>query len=260
MELYEGFCHYTDQLRASKALADALVDFDRAGTDEEKFMVTRAILAKYKMLPTAPPCDSYRRGDLSGAKELRTQGNQYFKTGRYYAAIDRFTKSLLKTVPGSEGWAYALANRSAALFRIRRYSHCLKDVDRALAALYPASLKFKLYERAGNAERELGRGDRARRNYDECLKHLDVAAIPDEKKRELRAEIAGAAKMCEGLESPSDETVREQDENETVDKLLLGGANEHVPALSKCLELKITENMGRGVYATCDIDPGNFNL
>lgn len=267
MELYEAFGHYSDRLQAANVLGDVHVEFARAETDEEKFMVTRAAMAKYRMLPSALPSVSRRFRDETVAGELRTKGNQYFKTGRYYAAIDRFTKSLRLTVPGSEGWAIALANRSAALFRLRCYRRCLKDVDRALAAQYPAPLAYKLYERAGRAERELGRGDRARRNYGECLERLDVAAIPDEKKRELRAAIADAVKTCEGLESPPPPSdggaVCEQlcdDENETVDQLLLGGANEHVPALSKCLELKITENMGRGVYATCDIDPGDFNL
>jgi len=40
---------------------------------------------------------------------------------------------------------------------------------------------------------------------------------------------------------------------------LVGGRNENIPALSAFVELKMSEDMGRGVYATSDIYPGKRN-
>jgi len=37
---------------------------------------------------------------------------------------------------------------------------------------------------------------------------------------------------------------------------LIGGRNKNIPALSAFVELKMSKNMRRGVYATHDINPG----
>lgn len=55
------------------------------------------------------------------------------------------------------------------------------------------------------------------------------------------------------------EKTEELCKNKNTIDALLGGVNECIPALSKCLELKCSENMGRGVYTTCDINPGIIN-
>lgn len=181
-----------------------------------------------------------------------------FKSKRFDQAVASYTASILRSYPGTESWSFALANRSAALYRLYDYDNCLKDVDRALSSSYPVALAYKLYERAGRAECVLGRCDAAKRNYTECLRHVDMAAISEEAKTRVKVEmtdsIAKCGNTCPG--SRRQEPVP-QVETTTRNEELIGGANDNIPAFSKFLELKYTESMGRGVYATRDINPGS---
>jgi len=84
-----------------------------------------------------------------------------------------------------------------------------------------------------------------------CLTRLDEADLSAETKRKFRASVESAISKCE--EQPTDR--KQTIETPTVE-LLAGGKNKNIPALSTFVELKMSENMGRGVYATRDINPG----
>jgi len=184
------------------------------------------------------------------SKSFRDKGNEFFKNKDYVSALKNYTNSLMISKPGTEIYAYSLANRSVAFFHLNRYEQCLQDIRRAFESKYPTKLAFKLYERAGNAERLLGCGDSAKTNYIKCLKHLDETALSDEIKNEIKTRVKGAIEMCEGLVKYNP-IVKKKNFGD-----LLGGKNENIPAISAFLELKCSKTMGRGVYATCDINPG----
>jgi hypothetical protein len=44
-------------------------------------------------------------------------------------------------------FSLSLANRSAVLFKLKEYTRCVEDIDIALEAGYPASLRYKVAER-----------------------------------------------------------------------------------------------------------------
>jgi tetratricopeptide (TPR) repeat protein len=112
-------------------------------------------------------CDEFKKVELKvhrdlrdkGSIELRNQGNVHFKAGRYPEARLLYTQSIAVGVGGPLG-ALAYSNRyfiskkfeienicnfnillychrSAALFQMRLYKDCIKDIDRALDIGYP---------------------------------------------------------------------------------------------------------------------------
>jgi len=67
-----------------------------------------------------------------------------------------------------------------------------------------------------------------------------------------RAAMAKAATECKELFTEH----KKRKKVPRADEQLVGGRNENIPALSAFVELRMSKNMGRGVYATRDINPG----
>jgi len=72
-----------------------------------------------------------------------------------------------------------------------------------------------------------------------------------EAKRKFRTMVEMAMSKCEEQPTERKQTI----ETPPVEQLV-GGKNKNIPALSAFVELKMSENMGRGVFATRDINPG----
>jgi len=121
-------------------------------------------------------------------------------------------------------------------------------------------IEHLLYEFAGMVYSTLGRRKEAEQSYAECLRRLDASDLTSEAKRNFRLKIAVAVdkcKDCKGAVSDLDISDDSDLENPFPDQLV-GGKNKSIPALSAFLELKPSQNMGRGgVNATRDINPGN---
>lgn len=219
-----------------------------AKTSQQKFAVTLTHMKNNDLLPRELKAN---RHDADFATLLRNKGNKHFLAKKYVLAVDNYTKSLMNTNLGSVSYAYALANRSAAFYHMGLYEHCLKDISRVFeSGEYPVDLRYKLSERSGNAHHMLGNKELAIQHFSECLLvHLEKSTMTKEKKYNFKTKILDAIKNTEEIVQPTYSV------NMPVDKLL-GGENENIPSLSKYLEIKWSEDMGRGVYATCDINPG----
>lgn len=118
--------------------------------------------------------------------------------------------------------------------------------------MYPKQLLYKLYERAGNAEYNLGRGEKAKLNYNECLKHLDNAVLSVNAKTELTRLLIESIEKCNGLEEK-----KVLVDKQSIEKLI-HGSHPVIPALSKFVKLQCSPTMGRGVFALEDINPGKY--
>lgn len=250
---YKNFDRYTGTFNDFGVLGDVYSDFSSLDTAKEKFMYTHDVLKKYSILATELESDEHNQS--SQGDVYRIEGNKAFGIKKYMWAINSYTVSL-KYYKSGEPFAVALGNRSAAFYHLNFYQYCLNDIHRALKNGYPAKLLYKLYQRAGNVERVLGHGDLAKKYYKECLKNLDAChtIMPEEKKSECKIEVLNDIERCEGL---VEQRIPRNTELMIVHGLL-GGKNENIPALSRFLELKLSEDMGRGVYATCDIQPGKY--
>jgi len=94
--------------------------------------------------------------------------------------------------------------------------------------------------------------ERAMKSYAVCLTRLDEVDMSEEKRSKFRATIEKAATECKELFTEHKKTMKVP----RADEQLVGGRNENIPALSAFVELRMSKNMGRGVYATRDINPG----
>lgn len=73
---------------------------------------------------------------------------------------------------GSKELALALANRSAALFHLKRCEEAIRDIDYSLRFGYPRETRYKLYERRARAWLQLGRRREADRDAGDAGRHL----------------------------------------------------------------------------------------
>lgn len=84
------------------------------------------------------------------ALELKNLGNTDFQQKEFLSALKMYTRSVAFAPPNTKELAVAFANRSAALFRLKRYEACLVDINRALKENHselPESWKQKLLDR-----------------------------------------------------------------------------------------------------------------
>lgn len=255
MERFKNSEYYVDRLTKVGA-KNILSGIHSTNTPANNFLYTRKLLMKYDILPKKLLKNKMNPLlTMSKCRSFRIKANEFFKDKDYLSALKNYTISLMNSRPGTEIYAYILSNRSLTFFHLNKYEQCLQDIRRAFESNYPAKQAFKLYEQAGNAERLLGCGDAAKTNYMKCLKHLDSLdnnVLSDELKNEYKTRVKNAMGMCEGLVK-CDPIVKKKNFGN-----LLGGKNENIPAISAFLELKCSKTMGRGVYATCDINPGKY--
>lgn len=75
--------------------------------------------------------------------KLREEGNAMFKKRQYSKALDLYNSSvqLAPTSGDTLALAYALANRSAVLCHTKLYLPCLTDIQAAIDAGYPETLR-----------------------------------------------------------------------------------------------------------------------
>lgn len=254
LQYYEKFSIYTDKLHNLGVLGNVYLDFNSLDTAKKRFMYAHDLLRKYSMLPKALVSYEYLFQSPFGDMH-RLEGNNAFRDKNYIGAINSYTMCL-KYYKSGQLFAIALGNRSAAFYILNLYQYSLNDIHRALKNGYPAKLLYKLYCRAGNIERLHGNGDLAKKYYTECLKNLNAChtIMSEERKSVYKIKVLSDIEKCEGLVEQRIPRNRRQN----IVHSLLGGKNENIPALSAFLELKLTEDMERGVFATCDIQPGKY--
>lgn len=78
---------------------------------------------------------------------LRTLGNNHFNTGDFLMALKLYNESICYAQKDSEEISLAFANRSAVYFELELHDDCLKNIELAKKAAYPARLMDKLNKR-----------------------------------------------------------------------------------------------------------------
>lgn len=109
--------------------------------------------------------DTARKNDEM-ALLWRQRGNIKFRAEMFEESHKLYTKSVLFARKDGPLYSVALANRSAAALRLRRYKESLRDVQRALYHQYPPDLQHKLYLRRAECFLEMGQ----RQNCIEAMK------------------------------------------------------------------------------------------
>jgi len=250
-----NYAHYTDLLKEPDVLSELK-------SADNKFMFTRALLIEHGMLPTALD----RPTDSGGVRPVTEQWKMDFEhglmlsaNGHHKEAAKQLSRSMVDGEPGTDNHALAMINRAGALYHLGQYTQSLMDVRQAMKSKYPPEMGHVLYKFAGKLYKILGRRKEAEQSYAECLRRLDEANMTAEAIQKIRLEVAFAMEKCKDCKNAQSDLDISDDsdlENPFPNKLV-GGKNKNIPALSAFLELKSSKNMGRGVYATRDINPGN---
>ncbi|KAF7998125.1 hypothetical protein HCN44_009523 [Aphidius gifuensis] len=163
------------------------------------------------------------------AKVARESGNSYFKKQDYVNSLQAYTECARQASGDTEEFSVALANRSAALLRLARYSECLEDITAAIEANYPKRLLHKVHYRAAECH-----------NF---LRNLELAVKQVEKAKEtLQINDRSKKKLDEIYMTP--------------DKLL--EKNLDYPSASQSLEVNHSLTKGRFVTAKAPIQKGDF--
>lgn len=250
------FAPYIDRFKTvGCCLDEILLEFSIKDSAEKRFDFARELMKKHGLLPEAVHKPHDYKNTLYDSKktlELRRIGSELLKDKNYTEALIVYTESIKSSEPGTECHSHALASRSVVMFYTEQYHLCLNDIRRAMLSQYPIGMMYKLYQLAGDSESYLGHGDSAKKNYLKCLEFMDKTTMTKDAEQKLRLEITNAIKSCESLGE------KKVDESKIPVDKLLGGSNDKIPAFSKFLELKNSPNLGRGVYATCDINPGDY--
>lgn len=186
---------YTEHFKEMRVVDDVYGTFTEKKNTSDKFMYVYDLLKQYDWLPQkidgvcrlsqahrrwrkrlkknlkklgAPinmDCTMAKKNnDISDQHRLR--GNKEFNIHNYEESLKLYTLSAMTAKIDSSSYALSLANRSAALYYLEEYDHCLKDIDQALASnKYPIENIYKLFERKGNCYRQINHQSRAVEMY-----------------------------------------------------------------------------------------------
>lgn len=136
---------YTECFEKNETIGEVYVTFAKLPTAEKKFLYIFDQLKKHNKLPTK--CEPTNLKNNNEARKIRTEANEIFKEKDYVTALCKYNKSVMTAKINSQDYAFALANRSAALYYLEEYEACISDIRHSLAAKYPNELAYKLYER-----------------------------------------------------------------------------------------------------------------
>ena len=139
-----------------------------------------------------------REKSAEKARELRSEGNKYFRNKKFRDALRLFSRAVLVAPIHDETseLAHAYANRSAALFHLNHFSDCLSDISLALEFGYPASQKHTLHLRKTLCYKALGRKEEAADSLAATLSSVQDAGGYDEmgeNSRDLKQEAIGSS-------------------------------------------------------------------
>lgn len=147
--------------------------------------------------------------------------------------------------------------RSAALFHLKKYSSCLRDIELAFESGYPADMHHKLYERRGTSLRDLGRTEEALASYRQAVDSLSLASL-SEKARETRNQalekLIDACQKGPGKLTATDDT---SGEGKMELPGVTGEKNPIYPQMSKSVKVEYNNVVGRHTVAARDIKVGD---
>ncbi|RWS28662.1 SET and MYND domain-containing protein (SMYD)-like protein [Leptotrombidium deliense] len=112
----------------------------------------------------------YAKCDTKSA-ELRKKGNELFAKKLFEDALDKYCEAIVYATNTGPELCCAFANRSAALFHLKEYELCLKDIEHAIQFGYPTENREKLNNRLKLCEQQLSKNSRTENsvNKDETM-------------------------------------------------------------------------------------------
>ncbi|XP_049885417.1 SET and MYND domain-containing protein 4-like [Pectinophora gossypiella] len=170
----------------------------------------------------------------------RQRGNDKFRANCVDDSYECYCKSVVYANQDGPMYPLALANRSAALLRMKRFKECLTDVALAIDSNYPTEQRHKLLLRRADCHIELGE----RQNAQDALREATDYAATLNLSAAHSAEFERHIKL---LEKKLEVVVETVDEDEDELPPCHNGENPEFQAASNAIELRRSESAGRYV-------------
>lgn len=232
---------------------EKLAPFEAFKTDEERASFVWKLEATHDILELEP---EWEQKETEKSTEFRTNGNKYFQKKSYFSASKEYTKSIRYAPPQTEEGkknelALSYANRSAALFHLKKYDLALLDISQAFNHDYPREMHVKLYERQGKCNAELGKKEAAVDSFTRAIDSLKAAHLGDKGLEKWTTNLESQVNECENITHKAEE--------ESEGGLIppeLGSARENFPNMSSSVSVKHHGSIGRYLIAEEQLDIG----
>ena len=196
--------------------------------------------------------------DNHKSSKAREEGNALFQSGNVPASLVKYSSAVaFASCQGSE-LSLALANRSAALQRLRIHDKGVMDIDAALEAGYPVDKQFKLYERRGQLMLELKQFEKARDCFSQAIKLVQMSSLIQTKKEKFSKDMQSLISKLKGKSDCAQQTL---DTGNTLQQMLTE-VEPHCKykSLHRSVEVTVTRDQGRFTVAAEDIPAGTTLL
>ena len=208
---------------------------------------------------TPPPRISQK--DSKHSQDQRENGNLAFKERDFESALKHYSESICWAPTSKEDDSDCIslghANRSAALFHLKRYPECIIDIDYALEHNYPKNMRYKLYERKGRCYANMDKLDQAQRNFNQAMACLEEVKMEKKKKKAMEKSFDDCLASCrKRVQSAKQEKFKIVHNCSKPD--FDGPQNEVFGSLSSSVDVEYSEEKGRFIVAKDYIPAGKI--
>lgn len=256
-DLFNKLC---DRLSATGNIKSTSKKFAKLTSDEDRVCFALKQPEVIDIIDPKPKID-VKNPLLS--EQFRNKGNEYFKTKRYFHAIEWYSKSVMyasnyrQSENNTNNLALGFANRSAALFHLAKYTECIVDIEHALENQYPQSMLYKLHERHGKCLLSLGDPECARQCFSRALTNLSKSDLDEKKKSTLQKNFETCLAGC--CENTINEDQQKYSSTFTMPDFGCEN-NKTFPSLTSAVNVVYSPNRGRYIVANEYISPGKVIL
>ena len=198
------------------------------------------------------------RKDNQQSLKAREEGNLMFQSENFPASLVKYSQAVVMASPNSGELSLALANRSAALQRLKLHNAGVKDIEAALQAGYPADKQFKLYERRGQLLQELKQFSQARDCYTKASKLVHMSSLSPAKRNKFLKDMELLFTKLKGKSDIAEESLATG--KTTGQRIMELEAHSGYKSLHRSVEMKVTKEQGRFTVASEDIRAGTTLL
>ncbi|KAK8724183.1 hypothetical protein OTU49_011256 [Cherax quadricarinatus] len=244
----EGFFnHYMEQIDAQVS-QDFLDKFGQLKSDEDRLLKTWGV----KPIHTLKVQSFYRQKSREVSECRREEGNKAFQEKKNGQALVLYSQAVVRA-PHDEGksLALALANRSAVLYHMDEYHLCLTDIDLAIQAGYPPNLMYKVLDRRGQCQLQLGQYNSALLAFTAAAHALATSGLDKKKLESWKKDLSIKIHSCQGKTDAGDPAP-----SKTTSAILFQGSSKVLPNASSALTLNTSKDEGRYLVARGPIPAG----
>ena len=147
--------------------------------------------------------------------------------------------------------------RSAALFHLKHYKECLRDIELAVECGYPETTRYKLFDRQGSVYLALGNTSEATASFQKALDNLLTAGLSAKATATWQANIG---KQMENCRKATVKRASGKDSEGTKMEVpaLTGDPHEKYPCASVAVKVRYDASCGRHTVADRDIKVGDI--